>query len=263
MSAAPGVRLLGYERQPEATTFRAGDALRLTLLWQVQDPALARESELFLQLRQGDATWRRMQGHPLGGGIPEGAVPDEWLREEWESFLPAAAPGGRYTMELVAQSGGSLHPLLDLGTVEIEQRVRVEERPPIQYPQEATFEGQIALLGFDLPADPAPSAPLPLILHWQALGEVDQSYVRFVHLLDSAGQLVAQHDSPPGAGAFPTTSWVEGEFVSEVVPLVLPPDLPPGDYQLVVGLYEPQGGAQLLTEEGGSRVMLGALVTVR
>ena len=43
----------------------------------------------------------------------------------------------------------------------------------------------------------------------------------------------------PGDGAFPTTSWVQGEVLSDTYQLELPADLAPGSYRLIVRMYDP------------------------
>lgn len=71
-----------------------------------------------------------------------------------------------------------------------------------------------------------------------------RDYAVFVHLLDSAGELVTQSDGPPQGGAYPTSIWAAGEQVADARALALPGDLPPGEYTLFVGLYDPAGGAR-------------------
>jgi hypothetical protein len=46
------------------------------------------------------------------------------------------------------------------------------------------------------------------------------------------------HDGQPAAGARPTTGWVPGEYVTDRHELVIPADLPPGEYVVEVGLYD-------------------------
>jgi hypothetical protein len=97
---------------------------------------------------------------------------------------------------------------------------------------------QAILLGYDLdPPAPGPGSTLHLTLYWQAQAEMEQDYTVFVHLLDAEGLLVAQHDSQPGGGSLPTSSWLEGEVIADEHPLRLDPNLPPGSYRLEVGLY--------------------------
>jgi hypothetical protein len=42
-------------------------------------------------------------------------------------------------------------------------------------------------------------------------------------------------------GAFPTflwiPKWIEGQAVSDPYQLILPPDIPPGDYAIEIGMY--------------------------
>jgi LysM repeat protein len=51
--------------------------------------------------------------------------------------------------------------------------------------------------------------------------------------------MVASHDAAPANGMRPTTRWQIGEPVTDAHALLLPPNLPEGDYWLVAGLYDP------------------------
>jgi 4-amino-4-deoxy-L-arabinose transferase-like glycosyltransferase len=84
------------------------------------------------------------------------------------------------------------------------------------------------------------SGLLYLTFVWQARKPIDDGYKVFVHLVDGNGQLVAQRDGEPLGGSRPTTSWEVGEEITDRVGLLLPPDLPPGEYDLLVGMYDPE-----------------------
>jgi hypothetical protein len=71
--------------------------------------------------------------------------------------------------------------------------------------------------------------------------------------------LVAQHDSPPNGGYTPTSIWLPGKEVVDRHGLVLPSDLPPGDYRLIAGLYNPTTGERLPVDQGDDFVELGAI----
>ena len=73
---------------------------------------------------------------------------------------------------------------------------------------------------------------------------MDQSYAVFVHVLGPDGRVVAQHDSPPGQGTA-TTGWVQGQYIADEHPIDMPADLPPGQYQVEIGVYDPNTGARL------------------
>ena len=86
---------------------------------------------------------------------------------------------------------------------------------------------------------------MPLSLYWQAAESPAANYQVFIHLLDAAGQPVAQFDGPPRGGAYPTSVWDAGESVPDTHPLALPATLAPGAYSLRIGLYRLDGGERL------------------
>jgi hypothetical protein len=79
---------------------------------------------------------------------------------------------------------------------------------------------------------------LKVTLQWESDGPISDNYHVFVHLLDSQGSLVAQHDGPPANGAHPTWTWQGGETIQDEHTLVLDRDLPAGRYSLSVGMYD-------------------------
>lgn len=100
------------------------------------------------------------------------------------------------------------------------------------------FGGSLALDAFELPEQVSPGSSLPVALRWQARAPIDRDYVVFVHILGPTGQRVAQHDAAPAGGTRPTTTWSAGGApVVDLHWIDLPPNLPPGRYQVVVGLY--------------------------
>lgn len=126
----------------------------------------------------------------------------------------------------------------------------------------AMLGDQIELLGYDLPTSFWRSGDiLPVALFWQGQGPMDKDYNVFVHLLDGSGQLVAQTDSGPVGGSRPTSGWQEGELIVDRHGLLLPETLPPGEYQLTVGLYLPATDERLPVADAagqpmGDRVLL-------
>jgi hypothetical protein len=89
---------------------------------------------------------------------------------------------------------------------------------------------------------------------------VETPYTGLVHLVDGDGRLVAQDDHMPAQGR-PTNSWLVGEVLPDRYTLTLPPDLSPGDYTLVIGLYsaDQPGLPRLPTEDGSDGVLVGPL----
>ncbi|MCS7219886.1 MAG: glycosyltransferase family 39 protein [Anaerolineae bacterium] len=266
-----GIRLVGYEWPQLASEedrggrpLLAGEAVPITLLWQASETPPVQRASLYLQLRAGDEVWRRARGHPIGGSYP----PSQWttgelVREVWEALLPADAPSGLYQLEIVADTGSQFPvPVLGLGTIELHARQRSFQLPHPAFSQRADLGGVARLLGYELPAVAQSGQPITVTLYWQALSEPDQNYTRFTHLL-ADGQIVAQHDGVPGNGAFPTTSWIAGEIMTDTFELILPATLPSGSYHLVIGFYDPLTGQRLTTAEGADTIPLVSPLQVR
>jgi len=99
-----------------------------------------------------------------------------------------------------------------------------------------------------------PGEILRLTLYWQALGQMDQDYTVFTHLVDSSNCIWAQHDSQPQGGQHPTSQWVEGEVVVDEHELILADNVLPGEYQIEVGMYDWRSRERLAVSEGGQWV---------
>ena len=84
-----------------------------------------------------------------------------------------------------------------------------------------------------------------LELLWRADKPIPERYKVSVQLLNREGRLVSQRDSEPLEGTRPTTTWEPGEIVTDRYGLLLPADLPSGDYQVVLGLYQADTGVRV------------------
>jgi hypothetical protein len=114
-----------------------------------------------------------------------------------------------------------------------------EVPPPMAHETSARFGEHIHLHGYEIDSTALRSTgALSLTLQWQTDAPLSEDYMLFAHLLDDDGQRVAQTDAPPG-GDMPTSAWEPRRSVTWVHPLLVPPDLPPGDYWLALGLYHP------------------------
>jgi hypothetical protein len=110
------------------------------------------------------------------------------------------------------------------------------------------FGGEIALAGYEL----SPDTPSKVTLYWRRLGtQGGDDYQVWLCLLDRAGNVVRQHDYQPYSGHFPTTAWPVGVLLPERTSLPPTDGLPPGEYSLVIGLYDPDK-LELLSVSGGS-----------
>lgn len=100
----------------------------------------------------------------------------------------------------------------------------------------ASFGGHLSLLGYDLSSPSArPGETITLVTAWR-LEQALPDAVLFAHL--GAGEPAAQADRLDAPGEF----WRSGDYLLQLHEIAIPPDLPPGDYPLSVGVYTPQGG---------------------
>ena len=99
--------------------------------------------------------------------------------------------------------------------------------------------GEVARTGDALPrVETAPGDALSLTVAWQAIRPPRADYTILIHLVGPDGTPVAQWDRPPLEGVVPGTLWREGETLVDAMTLPLPGELAPGDYTLVIGLYD-------------------------
>ena len=120
----------------------------------------------------------------------------------------------------------------------------------------ATLDAAIRLAAYEVHRE---GELLYVDLYWRAEDVPDADYTVFVHWLDAAGELIAQHDSPPAGGAYPTSWWLPGDVVPDRHALALDADLGGGTF--VVGMYDPATGARLAAYGGdGARLPDDAIV---
>ena len=100
---------------------------------------------------------------------------------------------------------------------------------------EARFEKGVILAGHQLVA--VSPQELRLSLLWRAEAEIEADYTVFVHLVRD-GAILAQDDSPPAGGYYPTSLWRVGDIVSDEHTLALPEPYDPGRHKLIVGFYQ-------------------------
>ncbi len=127
-------------------------------------------------------------------------------------------------------------------------------------PTRINFADKIELVGYDLSAThPMGDESLYVTLYWDVIDTPSTAYVVFVHLVDAQGNLVAQVDEPPLYGVWPTTEWRAGDKLADRHALPLP-DLEAGQYEVWVGLYEPQTLERLSVTATESPVMGNAVL---
>jgi len=113
--------------------------------------------------------------------------------------------------------------------------------PPPSQPSHtltARFGDHITLGGYALTGDFWGGNVLGVTLFWQTDAPLPTRYKVFVQILNPDGTLAAQHDSEPANNRAPTTDWQPDTTIIDNHGVSLPPDLAPGTYTIIVGIYE-------------------------
>ena len=101
------------------------------------------------------------------------------------------------------------------------------------------FGDEIALRSYALSAVVVKAGDVIQVqLLWTAKKTPTQRYKVFLQLLNADGVLVAQRDSEPAGGSLVTSTWRTGDSIVDNHALMIPADLPAGDYVLIAGLYD-------------------------
>jgi hypothetical protein len=251
----PGLELVGYDGFLDRE-LRPGDTLSLALLWRGTS-TLPGDARLALKLREEGGDQLLLTDALVGDQeFPTsqwrtGEVVRQWLHAR----LPAEVSSGRFEVRLTSPGTGEG---VSLGTVQVGGRPRVFDlSADMTHPLDVILGEQVRLAGFDL--DVSDSEPVGLVLYWQALATMPNSYTVFVHVLDGEGSIVAQRDQIPLAGDAPTTGWLSGEVVADPYAI----SLPEGTYRLAVGMYDATSGQRLrILDTPDDRLILPAQIEV-
>jgi len=246
--------LVGYRRSPE--TASPGDALHLTLYWRAGrflEPDYSVSAHLLTQPDNGSIAQSDvpLQADYVRAAMPTTAwLPGATIREEL--WLPI--PEGLITPQ-------SLRVMVRLWHLDRDTPITGTDRPMIgddtvvlfdlpvlgnvAIPEPPTradyrFQGDFALDGYALPQTGSPGEALTVRFWWRTGASVAVDLQQYVHLFDSDGAFVATYDRPPFGGRFPTYDWPGGTAFVDEWEIPLPGDLPPGEYQICTGLYDPQ-----------------------
>jgi hypothetical protein len=267
------LRLTGYALSTDHPD--PGQEVVLHLFWQAIQPE--RNYTVFVHVSGEDGQGlTQVDGEPLKGlyGMSTHWPRDRAVADERRLAFPADTLPGRYRLDvgLYDADDPNASPLPIQGTGETSLTLdffRVDVPPPpepSQLVEEGVLGGKVRLVGHDLPlpAEISAGTVLPLTLTWECLGMFDADYTVYVHLVDREGQPLAQADSQPLDGSYPTSFWAVGERLADPYALEVPADVPPYEYDLRVGMYLLSTGVRLplLDADGqvsGDGILLGKI----
>ncbi|WP_420641747.1 ArnT family glycosyltransferase [Candidatus Leptofilum sp.] len=136
-------------------------------------------------------------------------------------------------------------------------------------PTNVQFDSFAILRGYELDDTTLqPGGTLTLDLYWEVIGQPPGNFLLFVHLIDEAtGTLIAQRDTHPGLGNFPSGQWRPGDrFVDSIRLHASETMYTPATAVLSIGLYAPGENSYRLgiaAEDGsflGDALPLGDIV---
>ncbi|MEL6269214.1 MAG: glycosyltransferase family 39 protein, partial [Chloroflexota bacterium] len=242
------VALVGY--RTDDRRYEPGEQVLVTVYWEVLEPSERDLSAFLTALNPAGDAIGKVDTYPGGGtlttstwdagtiiadtyGIPLGAETNGqfdlrmqvgWWHYPTEDVIEPIDANGNSIESVILDVGG----FSDGGL------------PPVRNPffRLANFNRQIHLLGYAIGADNH-----ELTLRWSRAGNIDDDLTVFVQVLDADGNIVGQGDAPP---ALSTSYWERGEVVSTRHTMNYPEPLDSGDYQVLVGWYDPIEGDRLL-----------------
>lgn len=132
--------------------------------------------------------------------------------------------------------------------------------PPVAHPLAADFGPALHLRGYNLDSSALQATgSLTLTLQWQAQATMNEDYNLFVHVFDTDGNRVGQIDVPLGGSQGLTSAWQPRAYITQTQPVPLPAALPPGTYQVALGVYHPRDMTRLplSTEAAQPDALLG------
>jgi hypothetical protein len=234
---APEVELVGHDFG--GVTALPGDVLRGTLLWRaLQQPTRDIALQLRLVNAAGEIASQSILPEAVAGYPSTLWRQGEFVRGQIAYVVAYDTPAGDWQLQAgLIVEGRAVGQPATLARIRVNARPALPQAGTVQNPLEAQFGEDMTLRGF---AAKRSATDVTVTLYWQASRPMDRSYQVFVHLLDAAGTIIAQHDGVPAGGAWPTTAWPPGSLVTDVHTLVLP-----APYRLAVGAYDSVSGQRL------------------
>ncbi|MBA3531351.1 MAG: glycosyltransferase family 39 protein [Ardenticatenales bacterium] len=255
-----GMRLEGYTI--DSTLFAPSTPMELTLYWRVLQPMDEDYSIAVKGFGRDEELIARGDSFPDGG---------RWQTSLWQ---PGQLIADRWKIWF---SGRTATPTVARLTVDVYRFDMLEMLP-------ASVGGQPVSLPFHFSdvvvREPgaSPTAPQSFLFRpvepritlqenrveaeftWEAGAPMEKNYQAFFHLSSALDQPpIAQVDFEPVGGDFPTRHWWPGDRLPDRVQLPLPADVPPGEYLLLMGLYDLENQQKLAGETDRTTWSLGRL----
>ncbi len=224
------------------------------LTWEGDGAITPEELISSLWLRGPDGQrWAQQDVTPFARPAPSLApdAPAPWRNTDRIAMtLPAGMPPGDYDLMMallhsdlspVSTDGPNPAPEVWLQTISLSPPAVA---PHPDYPAMAQGQG-IDFLGYDKGIGPwLTGDDIAVTLFWHPDGPLTPDRNLFLQLLDGGGRMVAGMESPP-IPWLPTSAWSDAPLRTQHK-LRVPADLPPGEYRVIAGLFDPQSSERIV-----------------
>ena len=231
----PGIVLSQVE-----TEQKTPQALEARLTWRVVEPVAANYG-LALRLRDWDGqVLASLDTQPHYGLYPTSLWREgELVSGRYVLPLPEGAPpGADYSLEVILYEVASLAPI---GTAQIPNVALTKPTIKATYPVLQEFD-QLALVELSpVTAQIEQGQPLLVQAKWAATEHPTRDYACRLSLRGESGTTV-QSQPQPIARSYATSLWPTNAVVASRYQMTLDPLLPPGRYDLVVAVFDPETG---------------------
>lgn len=260
------IQLLGYELGQDRVA--PGETIQLTLYERALMPM---QRDYTLNISLGSPIPGQAEGIELlktypGRGMDQTSrwKTGEIIEDRYQLRIPDSAAGLRAWRLLVGfqdlstpvRQRDDLGPLVPLTTIAVTRSAQPSVPTGAALAAPVSFGDQIQLLGATVSPE---GSGAQIHLWWRALATPPADYTVFVHLTsDPFRPPVATGDSPPVRGTFPTSLWRSGDVIEDIHWLDLPSTTAPGDYVVVVGLYQPADGQRLIARSASAQLPANA-----
>lgn len=247
------MKLIGAEIK--ADVVRPGERVPVTAYWQAIKPMTTNYSVFVHLIGRNYQNVGQFNTYPGLGLRPT------------TSLQPGQIVADTYPVQVNADSAAPTRLLVNLGLFDFNQPGRPGIQPvsadgnlasptvgrlklvPRQWPPGAgrpplaNFADNIQLINYTLQGCGSTKATCTLTLEWYAQAQPSTDYTVFIQFWHN-GEQVAGFDAPPLNNDYPTSLWDAGEVIHDPHTLN-PANLPPGEYQILVGLYNLAAGDRL------------------
>ena len=233
---------------PEAARSQQVQGGRVSLGWRLLDRP---DGDVTVRLRLLDAAGQEIakDDQPLGGtsDLVSAWRPGQTVTTTHGISLPGDALG-LYTLQASLLPPNAPITYLfrtddstPVETLALPFVIRPEQPVTVDLPPAKSLAGfgqEVHLLGSAIRPPTERGQPFEVITGWTTAAPLDANYTIFAHLVDAAGQIVAQQDQQPLEGRFPTTVWTPGEVVSDTIRIVAPAEASGKEVCLRLGMYD-------------------------